>query len=156
MKALLILLTTLLLSGVVLADDDGPMFTVRAIVKADGANGTSGGSGSFTLPENEYGRIILAFYKNGTSFRVLAAGPKVLPGQHLSEKYCQPADSDGLTLTIDLCLKARITEDGRIRLSGLMAQMTRAQNQDEPLFTYSEEKIKCLLSSGGSKELTIE
>ncbi len=156
MKALLILLTTLLLSGVVLADDDGPMFTVRAIVKADGANGTSGGSGSFTLPENEYGRIILAFYKNGTSFRVLAAGPKVLPGQHLSEKYCQPADSDGLTLTIDLCLKARITEDGRIRLSGLMAQMTRAENQDEPLFTYSEEKIKCLLSSGGSKELTIE
>ena len=46
----------------VLADDDGPMFTVKAIVQAEGSNGTSGGSGSFTLPENEYGRIILAFY----------------------------------------------------------------------------------------------
>ena len=156
MKTLLILLSTMLLSGAVLADDDGPMFTVKAIVQAEGSNGTSGGSGSFTLPENEYGRIILAFYKNGTSFRVLAAGPKVSPVRHLSEKYYTQSDPDGLTMTVDLCLKARITEDGQIRLSGLLTQMTRAENQDEPLFTYSEEKIKCILSSGGSEELTIE
>lgn len=156
MKTLLILLTTLLLSGLVLADEDVPMFTVRAIVKADGANGTSGGSGAFTLPENEYGRIVLSFYRNGTSFRVLAASDHVGPVRHLSKEYYPQADPDGLTITVDLCLKARVAEDLRIRLSGLMTQMTRAQDQDEPLFTYSEEKIKCLLSSGGSEELTIE
>ena len=156
MKTPLILLTTLLLSGVVLADDDVPMFTVRAIVKVEGANGASSGSGAFTLPENEYGRIVLAFYQNGKSFRVLAAGSHVGPVRHLSKEFYAQADPDGLTMTVDLCLKTRVTEDGRIRLSGLMTQMSRAENQDEPLFIYSEEKIKCLLSSDDAEELAIK
>lgn len=157
MKTLLILLlSALLMPGAILADDDGPMFTIRAVAKADGVGGPSGGSGSFTVAENVYGRIVLAFYKNGTSQRMLAAGSKVSPVNHLSKEYFPQGSSDGLIKTVDLCLKARITKDGQIRLSGLMTQMTRAQDQDEPLFTYSEEKIKILLSNGGSEELTIE
>lgn len=156
MKTLFILLTTLLLSGVVLADDDGPMFTVRAIVKADGADGASGGSGAFTLPENEYGRIVLAFYQNGRSFRVLAAGSHVGPVRHLSKEYYPQADPDGLTMTVDLCLKSRVTEDGRIRLSGLATHMTRAVDQDQPLFEYEERKLSFLLSNGEAAALTLE
>lgn len=155
-RTLLIVFATLYMSGTILADDEGPLFYVKATVKAEGAKGASGGSGGFSLPESEYGRIVFAFYENGTSQHTMATGGKVTPAHHLSEKYYPQANSDGLTMTVDLYLKSRITEDGQIRLSGLMTQMTRAQDQDEPLFTYSEEKIKILLSNGGSEELTIK
>lgn len=156
MKTLLIILSTLLLSGAIMADDDAPLFYIKATAEVDGPKGATGGSGGFSLPESEYGRIVFAFYQNGTSQRVLTAGSQVSPVIHLSKEYSPQASSDGLTMTIDLCLKARIAENGQIRLSGLMTKMTRAQDQDEPLFTYSEEKIKCLLTSGGAEELTIE
>ncbi len=156
MKTLTALLLMVLSVGAVIADDDGPMFTVRAIIRAEGSSGSSSGSGAFTLPENEYGRIVLAFYQNGKSFRVLAAGSHVGPVRHLSREYYPRADPDGLTMTVDLCLKSRVTEDGRIRLSGLATHMTRAVDQDQPLFEYEERRLSFLLSNGETADLTLE
>lgn len=155
MKIPVALLLIVLSVGAVMAEDNGPLFTVGAIIQADGTSASSSGSGAFTLPENEYGRIILAFYQNGRSFRVLAAGSHVGPVRHLSKEYYPQADPDGLTMTVDLCLKARVAEDGRIRLSGLATHMTRAVDQDQPLFEYSEDKLEFVLPNGGSEDLTL-
>lgn len=126
---------------------------VKVSVKAKGAEHINSGSGGFTVPDNEYGRITLDFYGNGQSFRIRSSGAHVGPVLHLTQQDGQTIHSGDFLMTIDIYLKPRVNEHEEIELTGYLISMTRANDDDPPLYEFSEEKLKFILPNGGSAHL---
>lgn len=126
---------------------------VKVSVKVKGAEHINSGSGGFSVPDNEYGRITLDFYGNGQSFRVRSYGAHVGPVLHLTQQDGRTIHSGDLLMTNDIYLKPRVNEHGEIELTGYLIRMTRANDDDPPLYEFSEERLEFILPNGGSARL---
>jgi hypothetical protein len=122
-------------------------------VKAEGSERRDSGSGGFSVPDNEYGRITLDFYGSGQSFRVRSSGAHVGPVLHLTQQDGQAIHSGDLLMTNDIYLRPRVNEYEEIELTGYLIRMTRANDDDPPLYEFSEEKLEFILPNGGSAHL---
>ena len=129
---------------------------VKVSVKAEGTEHSNSGSGGFSVPDNEYGRITLTFYGNGQSFRLRSSGAHVGPVLHLTQQDGQVIHSGDLLMTNDIYLKPRVNENEEIVLTGYLTRMTRANEDDPPLYEFSEEKLEFILPNGGSARLKRE
>ena len=155
MKYTILALLMLFVAAGAMAAPDPPNIYVKVSVKAEGESGGPSGSGGFTVPDNEYGRITMAFYDDGQSFRIRASGSKVGPVLHTLKQGDHTTHTGDLGMTNDLYLKPHLNEFGEIEVTGYLIRMTRMTrvDSDEPLYEYSEEKLKFILPNGGSMHL---
>jgi len=155
MRHIILVALVMMLAPDLAAEPEPPDIYIKVSAKAEGKLGTSSGSGAFTVADNEYGRITLAFYGDGQSFRIRVSGAHVGPVLHTLEEGDGVVHADDLWMTIDLCLKPQVNEYQEIDVSGAMTRMTRVEGDDDrPLYEYSEEKLKFILPNGGSALIT--
>jgi hypothetical protein len=155
MKAIPYILTALLLATSPLMAVDPPQFNVKVSVLGASGETSSKGSGAFTVTEDECGRVALSFYGDGTSFAV-DADSRQYPVARLSTGQGGTHYSGDLLLTADIYLRPNEKPDKEIHLSGLLSQMTRRSDKDEPLFTYTENKLDYVLLNGGEQFLDLD
>ncbi len=154
MRHTILALLTLFMAAGAMAAPDPPNIYVKVSVKAEGSERRDSGSGGFSVPDNEYGRITLAFYGDGRSFRIRSSGSHVGPVLHMVGQDGEAEHSGDLIMTLDFYLKPRVDAFQEISVSGALIQMTRADDDDIPLYEYSEEKLEFVLPNGGSMHMT--
>lgn len=154
MKYTILALLMLFVAAGAMAAPDPPNIYVKVSVKAEGESGGPSGSGGFTVPDNEYGRITMAFYDDGQSFRIRASGSKVGPVLHTLKQGNHTVHTDDLQTTNDLYLKPHVNEFEEIEVTGYLISMMRVNDDDPPLYEFFEEKLKFILPNGGSAHIT--
>ena len=156
MRHTILALLILFIAAGAMAAPDPPNIYVKVSAKVQGETGKSSGSAGFWVPDNEYGRITMAFYGDGKSWRSRASGSKVGPVLHTLKQSDQTIHTDDLMMTADLYLKPRVNKYDEIEVTGAIIRMTRANDDDPPLYEYTEQKLKFILPNGGSAHITRE
>ncbi len=157
MRLLRILIITVCFSAIIAGIALAAEINVNVAVKIGGPDKPSNGSGGFTIDEGTYGRVSFTFPENTDNFRVTSWGGRQGPVTRVlgKEKYSSFSENDIILMT-DLYLKPSITTDRKIRVTGVMINLTKSGKSKPGLFAYSEEKFDIVLPDVGTSAVKLD
>ncbi len=134
--------------------DDAITFKVRVAVVTGDSLSEVLGSGEFSVPADQYGRVVIALYQNEHDFFVKALGSIQQPITFLLDETKKGSTSE-IDLLLDLYLKPTITAGQDIEFEGTLNQMSPAAEEQPTSFTYREDGLNFSIPNGGEHRLNV-